>query len=143
MLSEDETCQCLLTVPGIGPKTAAALVTSIDISLFQGDSRLAAYCGLAPKDSDSGTSLSSVTSTRAGSKALKSLLIFSCSPLVGTKNRFGRHCGRCVARGMRHSKALKAVARKRLRVIYAVMRDRVPYIEPSADGDAGKSSPAA
>ena len=63
--------------------------------------------------------------------------------LVGTKNRFGRYYDRCVARGMRHNKALKAVARKRLRVIYAVMRDRVPYIEPSADGDAGKSSSAA
>lgn len=44
---------------------------------------------------------------------------------------------------MRHNKALKAVARKRLRVIYAVMRDRVPYIEPSADGDVEKSSSAA
>lgn len=143
MLSEDETYQCLLTIPGIGPKTAAALVASTGISLFRGDSKLAAYCGLAPKDRDSGTSLSSVTSTRAGNKALKNLLIFSCSPLVGTKNRFGRYYDRCVARGMRHSKALKAVARKRLRVICAVMRDRVPYIEPSADGDVEKSSSAA
>ena len=143
MLSEDEAYQCLLTVPGIGPKTAAALVASIGISLFRGDSRLAAYCGLAPEDRDSGTSPSSATSTRAGNKALKNLLIFSCSPIVGTKNRFGRCYDRCVARGMRHNKALKAVARKRLRAIYAVMRDRVPYIEPSADGDVEKSSPAA
>ena len=30
---------------------------------------------------------------------------------------------------MRHNKALKAVARKRLKVIYAVMRDRAPYRE--------------
>ncbi len=28
---------------------------------------------------------------------------------------------------MRHNTALKAVARKRLKVIYAVMRDAVPY----------------
>lgn len=28
---------------------------------------------------------------------------------------------------MRHGKALKAVARKRLKVIYAIMRDVVPY----------------
>ena len=143
MLSEDETYRCPLTVPGIGPKTAAALVTSIDISLFKGDSRLAAYCDLAPKDSDSGTSLSSMTSTRAGNKALKNLLIFSCNSLVGTKNRFGRYYEACIGRGMRHSKALKAVARKRLRVIYAIMRDRVPYVEPSAGGDVEKSASAA
>ena len=42
MLSGDEADQCLLTVPGIGPKTAAALVASMDISLFRGGSRLAA-----------------------------------------------------------------------------------------------------
>ena len=42
MLSEDEAYQCLLTIPGIGPKTAAALVASMDISLFKGDSKLAA-----------------------------------------------------------------------------------------------------
>ncbi len=103
MLSEDETYRCPLTVPGIGPKTAAALVTSIDISLFKGDSRLAAYCDLAPKDSDSGTSLSSMTSTRAGNKALKNLLIFSCNSLVGTKNRFGRYYDRRQMRRQRHA----------------------------------------
>lgn len=32
-LAGDEVYECLLTVPGIGPKTAAALVTSIDILL--------------------------------------------------------------------------------------------------------------
>jgi len=36
------------------------------------------------------------------------------------------------------NKALKAVARKRLCVIYAMMRDGVPYVEPPAD-DAEKS----
>ena len=34
------TYRCLLTVPGISHKTAAALVTSIDISLFPGDGKL-------------------------------------------------------------------------------------------------------
>ena len=47
--------------------------------------------------------------------------------LVGTKNEFGRYYEECRGRGMRHNKALKAVARKRLKVIYAIMRDRVPY----------------
>ena len=41
---------------------------------------------------------------------------------------------------MRHNRALKAVARKRLGVIYAVMRDRVPYEEPSSGADVEKVS---
>ncbi|MBQ9006649.1 MAG: hypothetical protein IJ092_09790 [Atopobiaceae bacterium] len=82
-------------------------------------------------DSQSGTSIDSTSSTRAGNKVLKNLLIFSCNSLVGTRNRFGRYYEQCRARGMRHNKALKAVARKRLGVIYAIMRDRVPYEEPA------------
>ena len=36
-------------------------------------------------------------------------------------------CRSCRGRGMCHGEALKAVARKRLKVIYAIMRDKVPY----------------
>ena len=111
----------------IGPKTAAALVTSIDISAFRGHDELASYCGVAPRDRRSGSSIRSTSPQHGGNRQLKNLLIFSCNSLIGTDNRFGRYYGECRARGMRHSKALKAVARKRLKVIYAIMRDAVPY----------------
>ena len=86
-----------------------------------------------PANHDCRSSIRSQKSAHKGNKILKNLLIFSCNSLVGTKKRFGRYYDACVARGMRHNKALKAVARKRLRVIYAVMRDRVPYVEPPAN----------
>ena len=91
-----------------------------------------------PADHDCRSSIRSQKSAHKGNKALKILLIFSCNSLVGTKRRFGRYYDACVARGMRHNKALKAVARKRLRVISAVMRDGVPYVEPPAE-DVEKS----
>ncbi|MVX61860.1 IS110 family transposase [Enterorhabdus mucosicola] len=131
-LEGDETYRCLLTVPGIGPKTAAALVAGVDISLFPSHDRLASYCGVAPADSQSGTSVRSSRPQRGGNKALKNLLIFSCNSLVGTGNRFGRYYDECRARNMRHNAALKAVARKRLKVIWAIMRDPRPYEEPAA-----------
>ena len=58
---------------------------------------------------------------------LKNLLIFSCNCLTRTEGRWGDYYARCRERGMPHGKALKALARKRLKVIYAIMRDRVPY----------------
>lgn len=140
-LACDETYRCLLTVPGVGPKTATALVTLVDVSLFDGDDRLASYCGLAPADSRSGTSIDSSRSSRAGNKTLKNLLIFSCNSLVGTGNRFGRYYDECVSRGMRHNRAIKAVARKRIGVIYAIMRDRVPYEEPETGSVVENSHP--
>ncbi len=51
----------------------------------------------------------------------------SCNSLVRSNNRFGDYCRSCRGRGMCHGEALKAVARKRLKVIYAIMRDKVPY----------------
>ena len=127
LLAADETRRCLLTVPGIGPRTASELVISIDIADFAGHDRLASYCGLAPRNRRSGTSISSVSASRQSNKRLKNLLIFSCNCLARSRNRWGEYYARCRDRGMPHGKALKAVARKRLKVIYAIMRDKVPY----------------
>jgi hypothetical protein len=87
LLQDDKTYRCLLTIPGIGPKSASALATS----LFLRDSKLVVYCSLIPADHDSGSSIRSQKSAHKGNKALKNLLIFSCNSLVGTKKRFGRY----------------------------------------------------
>lgn len=115
LLAADETYRCLLTVPGIGPRTASELVVSIDIADFAGHDRL------APRNRQSGTSISSVSASRKGNRRLKNLLVFSCNCLARSRNRWGEYCARCRGR------ALKAVARKRLEVIYAIMGDKVPY----------------
>ena len=127
LLAGDGTYACLLTIPGIGPRTASELVISIDIGDFPDHDHLASYCGIAPRNRRSGKSISSVSSSRQGNKRLKNLLIFSCNSLSRSKGRFGDYYRSCRERGMCHGEALKAVARKRLKVIYAIMRDKVPY----------------
>lgn len=128
LLADDAVYRALLTIPGVGPKTASALVAGIDISLFPNHDKLASFTGLAPANKQSGTCLDSASSSKAGNKELKNLLVFSCNSLVGTKGEFGRYYDACRERGMQHNKALKAVARKRLKVIFAVMRDARPYV---------------
>ena len=127
LLAGDETYACLPTIPGIGPRTESELVTSIDIGDFPDHDHLESYCGIAPRNRRSGKSISSVSSSRQGNKRLKNLLIFSCNSLSRSKGRFGDYYRSCRERGMCHGEALKAVARKRLKVIYAIMRDKVPY----------------
>ena len=134
-LADDECYRCLLTIPGIGPVCAEALVSLVDISLFESHHKLASLCGLAPADSKSGSSIDHKTTPRSGNKELKNLLIFTVNSLVGTDNYFGRYYDKVLegTKGepkVRRKKALKAVARKRLKVIYAVMRDLEPY-DPS------------
>lgn len=127
LLESDGTYACLLTIPGIGPRTASELTIAIDISSFPDHDHLASYCGIAPRNRRSGTSIASVAASRQGNKRLKNLLIFSCNSLTRSANRFGEYYRACRGRGMCHGEALKAVARKRLKVIYAVMRDKAPY----------------
>lgn len=93
---------------------------------FAGRDRLASRCGVAPRNRRSGTSIPSVSASRQGNKRLKNLLVFSSNRLARSRNRWGEYYARCRDRGMPHGKALKAVARKRLEVIYAIMGDKVP-----------------
>jgi transposase len=132
LLKRDECYRCLLTVPGVGPKTASALVASIDIARFEDHDHLASYCGLAPADRQSGTSVRSVHASAQGNRRLKNLLIFSCNSLVRGDSVYGRYYRKKRDGGKRHNDALKATARYRLKVIYAVMRDCVPYRDPRA-----------
>lgn len=116
-----------LTIPGIGPRTASELTIAIDISSFPDHDHLASYRGIAPRKRRSGTPIASVAASRRGNKGLKNPLTFSCNPLTRSADRFGEYYRARRGRGMCHGEALKAVARKRLKVIYAVMRDRTPY----------------
>lgn len=90
----------LLTVPGIGPRTAAQLAVSVDIGRFPDHDHLASYCGIAPRVRSSGTSVRSVRASRRGDARLKSLLIFSCNSLVRSSGRYGEYYRACRARGM-------------------------------------------
>lgn len=91
-LERDETYRCLLTIPGIGPKTASELAISVNIDDFPNHDRLASYCGLAPRNRQSGTS---VSASRQGNKRLKNLLIFSCNCLARTDGRWGEYYAAC------------------------------------------------
>lgn len=132
VLSANDDYQHLKTIPGIGPKTAAQIVISVDVTDFPDHNKLASYCGLVPADNKSGTSVD-WQGRAAGNKQLKGLLMFSCNSLRNSKCRYGRYMRRCLARGMTYHAAQKATARKRVKAIYAVLRDGVPYSEEIAD----------
>lgn len=128
-VAEDETYRCLLTIPGVARRTATQLVLNVRLADFADHDHLASYCGLSPRNRQSGTSLNSVSASRQGNKQLKNVLIFSCNSLLRSKGYFREYYDSCRFRGKTHKAAVKATARKRMKVIYAVMRDRVPYRE--------------
>ena len=106
-LAGDEIHEALPTAPGVEPKTAATLVTLVNVSMFRRHNELAAYTGLVPCNRQSGTSLNSSSPSRGDNGTLEIPPICSCTSLVGTENHYRLHCETCRARGMRHSKASK------------------------------------
>ncbi|WP_367281226.1 transposase [Collinsella tanakaei] len=65
-------------VPGIGPKTATALVTSPGILMLRDHDELTSHCSVAPTDSRSSTSIQSTSPQRGDDNPLKNLLMLSC-----------------------------------------------------------------
>ena len=55
MARNDETARRLMTIPGLGPMTASAMVASVqDASAFSGPREFAAFLGLTPRQNSSG-----------------------------------------------------------------------------------------
>lgn len=65
-------------VPGIGPKTATALVTSPGILMLRDHDELTSHCSVAPTDSRSSTSIQSTSPQRGDDNPLKNPLMLSC-----------------------------------------------------------------
>lgn len=127
MLANNPTYTNLLTMPGIGPHTAATLVTTVQISQFPDHEKLASYAGLAARTTQSGTSIKGETATRAGNRALKNALFQSAFASLQADPKSRAFYDTKRAAGKLHNTAIIALARKRLKIIYAIMRDGTPY----------------
>ncbi len=123
--------QVLTSMPGLGFRTAIKILTIVgDGSAFPTAGHLAAYAGLAPVTRRSGSSIKGETRSQRGNHALKSALFLSAfASLADPISR--AYYDRKRAAGKRHNAALICLARRRVDVIYAMLRDRQPYHPPA------------
>jgi transposase len=126
--------EVLTSMPGLGFRTALKILTIVgDGAAFPTAGHLAAYAGLAPVTRRSGTSIKGETRSQRGNHALKSALFLSAfASLSDPTSR--AYYDRKRAEKKRHNAALICLARRRLDVIYAMLRDRVPYQLPAPTG---------
>src|SRR3989454_12837715 len=69
-------CQRLMTIPGIGPFTATALVAAVsDASAFKNGRQLAAWLGLVPRQYSTGGKERLLGSSQRGESSLRKLLV--------------------------------------------------------------------
>ncbi len=112
----------LTSMPGVGVRTAARLLTEVACRAFASVAHLAAYAGLAPVTRRSGSSIRGEHPSRRGNKALKRALFLSA--FAALRDPLSRaYYTRKMSQGKRHNQALIALARRRCDVLFAMMRD--------------------
>ncbi len=117
----------LTSMPGVAVRTAAVLlVTAGDGTNFPTAAHLASYAGLAPTTKSSGTSIHGEHAPRSGNRQLKRAMFLSAfAALHDPASR--TYYDKCRARGKTHTQALLCLARHRISVLFAMLRDGAFY----------------
>ncbi|NVM96708.1 IS110 family transposase [Arthrobacter sp. AETb3-4] len=121
--------EVLTSMPAVGVRTAARIITEVAGKEFQSSGHLASYAGLAPVTWRSGTSIRGDHPSKKGNKTLKRA--FFLSAFAALKDPLSRaYYDRKRAEGKRHNQALIALARRRCDVLFAMLRDGTLYDVP-------------
>ncbi|WP_080798446.1 IS110 family RNA-guided transposase [Arabiibacter massiliensis] len=121
----------LQSMPGIGPVYASVIVAEIGgIGRFADGNRLASYAGIAPVKDQSGKRDSSKKSKK-GNRRLKAAFLGSADAALDCDGASRAYYDRKRAEGKLHRQALRALARRRADVIYAILSSGRPYRQPA------------
>jgi transposase len=118
----------LTSLPGVGVILGAEfLVRAGDLSAFESADKLAAYAGLVPAAHDSGKRVGNDRRMRGGNKALKYVFYQSAFASLRSSPESRAFYDRKRAEGKRHTQALIALARRRVNVLWAMLRDGATF----------------
>jgi transposase len=118
----------LTSLPGVGVILGAEfLVRAGDLSAFESADKLAAYAGLVPAAHDSGKRVGNDRRMRGGNKALKYVFYQSAFASLRSSPESRAFYDRKRAEGKRHTQALIALARRRVNVLWAMLRDGTTF----------------
>ena len=118
-------CQRLMTIPGIGPITATALVAAVgDVGVFKNGRQFAAWLGLVPKQHSTGGQTRLLGISKRGDSYLRKLLIHGARATLRwvklkTDDRSQWIRGLLERRGW--NRTAVAVANKNARIVWALL----------------------
>lgn len=136
LVEEDEQLQkqfeLIKSVHGVGKQTALfVLVFTNGFTLFDDWRKFACYCGIAPFEYSSGTSIRGKTRvSHLANKKLKSLLTMCALNTIKKENEFKIYYDRRKAQGKSHMSTINIIRNKIVSRIFAAVRRGTPY-QPS------------
>ncbi len=125
--------EIILSLPGFGVTLGAEFLaaTGGDMSAFGNPDRLAGVAGLAPVPRDSGRINGNLKRPRRYNRRLLRACYLAAHIAIRTDPASRTYYNRKRAEGKRHTQAVLALARRRLNVLWAMLRDHKPY-QPTA-----------
>jgi transposase len=142
LAKSDKSVQLLESTPGVGPRTAEAIVAHLhQPERFASGKQVSAYVGLAPKQFQSGETDRRGRITRRGPALLRKLLV-ECAWVMLRYNGWARAVYLRLTHGgkARKKQAIVALARKLLVRCWAMLRDQKPWRDKTPAPAAAASS---
>jgi transposase len=120
----------MLSLKGIGPVTASGLIGEVgDFTKFGTISELMKLAGLDLYEVSSGKHKGKLRISKRGRPLIRKLLYLAALSMVRKGGAMHEWYQRALGRGMMKTKALVAVSRKLLGIIFALVRDHSVYVE--------------
>ncbi len=118
----------LASLPGMGPILGSEFLVSVgELSAFESADQLAAYAGLVPVAHDSGKRVDNHRRMRGGNKVLKRVFYYSAFASLRSSPHSRAFYDRKRREGKKHTQALIALARRRVNVLWAMLRDETTF----------------
>ncbi|WP_373200138.1 IS110 family transposase [Mycobacterium marinum] len=130
--ADHDSAEILTSMPGFGPVLAATFLAQIGGNLdgFDTVDRLACVAGLAPVPRDSGRISGNLHRPRRFNRRLLRPCYLAALSSLKNSPASRTFYDRKRAEGKSHKQALIALARRRINVIWAMLRDHTHYHEP-------------
>jgi transposase len=129
----------VLSIPGVGPAVAAALLTEAASPIRERDyEALRCYAGTAPVTRQSGKR-KTVGMRQACSPRLRNAVYYWATSSLCCDSRSRRHYDAMRAAGHQHPRALRGLADRLLGVLIALLKSRKPFDRARRDGTLAKS----
>lgn len=126
---EHPHARVIVSLPGMGKQTGAAFIaaTGGDMDAFGSADRLAGYAGLAPAPRDSGRVRGNLRRPTRFHRGLLNAMYLSALSSLKSCPASKAYYTRKRAEGKGHKQALLALARRRVNVLWAMIRDGACY----------------